>query len=454
MTRTRYHEIISWLRETIAGTRWEGHLFAVGGCCRDYVQGAEIKDIDLAVDIPGGGVDFARWLQSKGLLTQRPVLFQKFGTARIVTKAFPEEEIELVQTRREKYTKETSRCPKVVAGTIEEDCFRRDFTVNTLYYDISRREDLDMTGHALQDIRRGVLRTPLNPDTTFDDDPVRILRCLRFASRFGWDIEPETFAALCRNIPRLEIVSRERFHTEISKMLAGANPYDALTRLDHTGAIRYANPLIAEFIDASRPEGKIPGEWQHGIERLRNLENLPPERRQIPIALALIFAGLGKMRTKIVDRRGNIRFPNYETLGSNQLKRMLRSMKFEPDVCADVSFLVSRQNVCQPWGKNAEELTDKALRNLQQDCACPERLSLLLDFLSALNPGSEACLSRIAKRSSELTEEGSDGFAAPEAQAENGHQQHQRTRGRSRNARNRRRPWRKRNRSNNHISSK
>lgn len=410
MTLSRYNEILAWLRQTISRTRWEGHLFAVGGCCRDRVSGAEIKDIDLAVDLPGGGVDFARWLYSKGLLTGKPVLFLKFGTARVVLKAFPEEEIELVQTRKEKYTKETSRCPEVVAGSIEDDCFRRDFTVNTLYHDISRSEDLDMTGHGEEDIHKGILRTPLDPNTTFDDDPVRILRCLRFASRFGWDIDPATFAALCRNIPRLDIVSKERFHTELSKMLTGPDPYDAMSRLDHTGAIRYAHPLIAEFIDASRPKEKIAGEWRHGVELLRNLKYLPREKRILPIPLALLFSGLGKMRVRVVDRRGNVRFPNHELIGSNQLRRMLRSMKFDPEVSEAASFLVANQEACSAWGKDAEEMTDKDLRALQKTCCTPERLDMLLDYLLTLAPENERCLRRVAERSRELQEDGTSAF--------------------------------------------
>lgn len=418
MTLSRYNEILEWLQATVRHTRWEGHVYAVGGCCRDRVLGAEIKDVDLAVDLPGGGVDFANWLHSKGLLKEKPVLFLKFGTARVVTKAFPDDELELVQTRKEKYTKETSRCPEVVAGTIEDDCFRRDFTVNTLYHDISRGTDLDLTGHGVEDIRKGILRTPLDPDTTFDDDPVRILRCLRFASRFGWDIDPATFAALCRNIPRLAIVSKERFHTEISKMLTGSDPYDAVTRMDHAGALRYANPLIAEYIDFGGPGGKLPYLWQSQVEMLRNLKYLPKDRRILSVALATLFSALGKMRTRVKDRRGEIRFPNHEMIGSNQLRRMLRSMKFEPEVSADASFLVANQYACRDWGKDAEEMTDKSLRQLQRTCGYPQRLALLLDYLLVRNPECEGCLHRVAERSAELETEGTAGFDKKQPQPE------------------------------------
>lgn len=415
MTEESYKKIIEWLRTTVERTRWEGHLFAVGGCCRDHILGTEIKDIDLAVDLPNGGIEFAKWLQSKGFIKGNPVFFDKFGTARIVLRQFPDEEIELVQTRREKYTRETSRCPEVCSGTIEEDCLRRDFTVNTLYYDISKGEDLDMTGHGIEDIKRGILRTPLDPDNTFDDDPVRILRCLRFAARFGWEIDSATYAALRRNVSRLEIVSRERFHTELSKMLTGANPCEAIKSLDEVGAMRYASALIAEFIDESRPEGKIPGVWQYQIENLKNLTYIPTERRTLSVALALLLCDIGKMRSRVRDRKGEIRYPRHELVGANQVRKMLRSMKFEPEVAEEVSFLINQHHATGGWGPDADEMTDKGLRTLQQTCKVPARMETLLDFLLCRDPQNEGRYRRIAERSKELQEAGTDAFADREA---------------------------------------
>ena len=134
-------------------------------------MGYEIKDLDLAIDLPNGGVKFARWLQKKRLTIGHPIYFLKFGTAKLRLRRFPDDEIEMVQTRREQYTKETSRCPEVCFGSIEDDCYRRDFTVNSLYYDITRRKMVDITGLGIPDMQAGLLRTPLDPDATFNDDP-------------------------------------------------------------------------------------------------------------------------------------------------------------------------------------------------------------------------------------------------------------------------------------------
>ncbi len=224
MTDKTYTDILAFLRNLIDVTPWEGKVFAVGGCCRDTVMGTPVKDIDLAVSLPDGGVEFARWLHAKGLTVGEPVLFTKYGTGRLTLKAFPDDEIELVQTRKEKYDDRTKRDPSVAFGSIEEDCFRRDLTINTLYYDISNGKMLDITGRAFHDIEHHIIRTPSDPDTTFDDDPVRILRAIRFAARYGWDIASEAFEAMKRYVDRLSIISPERMWGEFEKILLVRNP--------------------------------------------------------------------------------------------------------------------------------------------------------------------------------------------------------------------------------------
>lgn len=429
MDTEKYNQICAFLRKTIARTPWEGHVFAVGGCCRDKALGREIKDVDLAVDLPNGGIEFAKWLKSKGLLAGKPLFFEKFGTARLTLREFPDEEIELVQTRREKYTRENSRCPEVACGSLEEDCFRRDFTVNTLYYDISRGQTLDMTGHALEDIKKGLLRTPMDPDATFDDDPVRILRCLRFASRFGWQIDPEAFAALRRNIDRLSIVSRERFHTELSKMLTGSDPGKAFNTLSNLGALNHANPLIDEFIRESRPDGKIPGVWEHQLENLSRITTLPEDRRPLGLALALLFCDLGKLKTRVKDRKGEIRYPGHELQGANMVRRMLRSMKFEPAEQDLASFLIQNHHQTGAWGPGADEMTDKALRSLQRACGTPERFDTLMDFLRVRDPENQDRYDRVAQRSAELEEEETDAFSAEQPEAAEPRPRRRRNRG-------------------------
>jgi poly(A) polymerase len=212
MKKELYISITERLRELIRGTEFEGHVLSVGGCVRDDIMGLEIKDIDLAVTLPDGGIQLAEWLERNGHTSGHVVTYPTYHTAMFRLKDFPDEELEAVQTRKEKYNDHSSRNPVTAFGSIEEDCMRRDLTINALYRDISTGEIIDITSHGTDDIRHHIIRTPTDPDLTYDDDPLRILRCIRFASRYGWTIEPDTWAGMLRNVQRLDIISRERIH--------------------------------------------------------------------------------------------------------------------------------------------------------------------------------------------------------------------------------------------------
>lgn len=329
MNDNTYHKILDYFRKISDGTKWDGHLYAVGGCVRDEILGSEVHDVDIAVDLPNGGVNFAMWLLRHKYLTGMPTLFKKFGTAKLILRKFPHEEIEVVQTRAEKYTSKTSRCPEVVSGTIKEDCFRRDFTVNTLYRNIKTGEILDMTGRGVHDIQEGIIRTPLDPYETFDDDPVRILRCLRFAARFGWEIDEATMEALKASVKRLQIVSRERWSGEFRKMLLGKNIRRSLGELCRIGGLKYMNPLIAEMAEKRiEPEGMSLLEW--GIEEAARLEDegvVDPAQRY-----AAFFGRLGMLRTEVRDKKGVIRYPRHEHIGGNMASKFLKHIGVEAEI--------------------------------------------------------------------------------------------------------------------------
>ncbi len=337
MTDNTYHKILDYFRRISEGTQWDGHLYAVGGCVRDEILGAPIHDVDIAVDLPDGGVKFAIWLLRHKYLVEMPVLFRKFGTAKLRLRKFPEEEIEVVQTRAEKYTAKTSRCPEVVNGTIEEDCYRRDFTVNTLYRSIKTGEILDMTGRGIHDIREGIIRTPLDPYETFDDDPVRILRCLRFAARFGWKIDDATMEALKASVDRLSIVSRERWSAEFRKMLFGRNVRESLGVLAEIGGLKYMNELMRELSETT-PE---PGDrtlLELGIDAVAKLEEegIDDEAQR----LAAFFGNVGMLRAAVRDKSGQMRYPRHEYTGGLMAGRILKHMGLDKQLAEDVKDII------------------------------------------------------------------------------------------------------------------
>lgn len=407
MTTRLYHIICEWLHDLIEGTEWEGHVFAVGGCCRDEIMGFEIKDLDLAVDLPDGGVKFARWLIKRHLTIGRPTFFLKYGTAKIRLRRFPDDEIELVQTRREQYTKETSRCPEVAFGTIQEDCYRRDFTVNSLYYDITRRKTVDITGLGIPDMHAGLLRTPMDPDETFNDDPVRILRGLRFANRFGWRIDPPVYEALLRHIHRIEIVSRERVHSELCKMLNGPDPIGALGVLKDTGALEMMIPELAPML-------KNKNTWE---EALRRLQLVLANRQEAPTRyrLAAIFMSLA---------------PKAEA-AAKMTRAIMTSLRFDRPIVSDLTYLVRFAEVDSATINNWRQV--RAMQNL---ASVPRRFDFLLGFMKALGRDNEtASLLAAGER---LVRTGKGGFNPSKEDAREAKGSYRGRKGRSRRGRGRR----------------
>lgn len=244
MTILEYNDIISYLRGVIAGTQFENHVFSVGGCERDKHLGREIKDIDLVVDLPHGGIDFAQWLEEHNLTHGSVVVYENFGTVMFRLEKFKEFELEAVHTRKECYRDENSRNPETVFGTIYEDCMRRDFTINALYHNISEDKDLDLTGKGIDDLKNKIIRTCDDPNIIFNEDPLRILRCVRFKTQLDFQIETSTLVGMSLNASRLDIISKERIQEEFNKIFNTDKPWSAFFVMDVQCILEYVAPQL------------------------------------------------------------------------------------------------------------------------------------------------------------------------------------------------------------------
>ena len=169
MDKSVYIEIRDRLKTLISGTEFENKVFFVGGCCRDDIMGCEIKDIDISVALPDGGIRLAQWLHAEGYAASEPSVFHDYHTAKFRLADYPEIEMESVQTRKESYPDRGSRNPVTSYGSQEEDCMRRDLTVNALYQNVSTGEIVDITGRGLDDIRDHIIRTPDRDLIVFED---------------------------------------------------------------------------------------------------------------------------------------------------------------------------------------------------------------------------------------------------------------------------------------------
>lgn len=237
-----FQNIQSLLAQIIKDTEWENHVFLVGGCIRDRIMQRHIHDIDIAIDVVNGGIAFARWLQDRKLSAggrRSVIVFEHFGTAKVRLRQFPEYQIDFVQTRKDKYIYEEEPCPEKNFGTIQEDAIRRDLTINSLYVNISNGELLDPTGMGRQDINNQIIRTPNDPDITLTDNPMHVLRCIRFAVRFGWQLSAEMMEHLKRNVGILAEATEKRMLKEVYAILELKRKDQALQLIDEIGASQY-----------------------------------------------------------------------------------------------------------------------------------------------------------------------------------------------------------------------
>ena len=161
MTEDKFHKIVLYLKDLIKGTKFEGKTYVVGGAVRDLLMNKEIKDVDIVIELPNGGIEFAEWMESRWYTHGSVVTYPTYGTAMFRLNEYPEVEIECVQTRKEQYKDKNSRNPETEYGTILEDIMRRDFTCNTLLYDITNGQVLDLTGKGIEDIKNKIIRSPL-----------------------------------------------------------------------------------------------------------------------------------------------------------------------------------------------------------------------------------------------------------------------------------------------------
>ena len=218
MTPEQFYDVCDYMRSSIKNTRWWGRVYAVGGCNRDLVMGEPIKDVDFAVEVPDGGIRLGYTLASQKLTLGRVKMFKRYGTSMMRFRAFPDYEIEIVQTRSGSYPLDAPAKAKKFFGHLAQDARLRDLTVNTLYYEVCGRKLLDPTGMALDDIHNHRLRTPAKPDVTLADDPLRVLRIVRFAVRYGWEIHPALWDAMRRHIGELVKLKPERVAAELEKI--------------------------------------------------------------------------------------------------------------------------------------------------------------------------------------------------------------------------------------------
>ena len=346
---------IEKIRDVTRGTPYEGKLFLVGGIVRDKVMGRPpTEDVDIVLE--GDALELARFLHGKGIADHKPVTYPRFGTAMVTIGGHT---VELVSARKESY-EPVSRKPEVEKADLYDDVMRRDFTINTLLENLHTGETLDLTGKGMEDIRAGIIRTPTEPETTFYDDPLRMLRAIRFAVRFGFEIEKVTYEAVVRDAARLAIISKERIRDEFVKILLSDEPARGLRMLKETGLLAQFAPELLNMQGVTQDGGHIHDVWEH---TLHALESLPPSA-DLTLRLAVLFHDTGKPQTKTRDSEGHSHFYGHEDLSAEIARKVLRRLRFPVSEVSRVARLISMH---MRIGEYQREWRDAAVKRLMRD---------------------------------------------------------------------------------------
>lgn len=358
-------QLIEKLRQTIKGTKFENKAFIAGGFVRDMQLGIDNKDIDICVELPNGGIELAEFL-TKELNGTNVVIFERFGTAQIVVDGM---ELEFVMTRKETYSENDRNC-EVEFGTIQDDVLRRDFTINSMLLNISTGKIIDLCG-GKKDLEAKIIRTTSEPQIIFNEDPLRIIRALRFAAKLGFRIELSTFNAIAELAPRLNLISRERIQEEFMKIL-GAKHFEMGLKF----AMNFGITDIIGLPELRQTQGMTQNKFHtkdvfgHILDVMNNAKPTAMHR------LAALLHDIGKVTSRSIDEDGSVHFFAHEIHSKKISDRFMKDLKFSnDDVDLIGSAVVNHMRI-------SSDISSKKIRQIRSQLG-DNKFEFLLDLCEA-----------------------------------------------------------------------
>ena len=340
-----------------AGAEQGVDTYVVGGYVRDRLLGRPSKDMDIVCI--GSGIGLARAVARRLYPIPRVTVFKRFGTAML---NHQELEVEFVGARKESYRPD-SRKPTVEEGSLEDDQNRRDFTINALAVSLNARDYGTIIDpfHGLADLEKKIIRTPLEPGKTFSDDPLRILRGIRFASQLGFRIEDTTYAAMADYRRRLEIVSRERIATELNKIILSNPPSNGLRQLYDTGILEIIFPELARMHGREVRNGV--GHKDNFYHTLEVLDNIARHTDDLWLRWAALLHDIGKPATKRFSKEAGWTFRGHQAVGAGMVPKIFRKMRLpQNEKMKFVQKMVALH--MRPISLTTESITDSGIRRL------------------------------------------------------------------------------------------
>lgn len=331
--------------------------YVVGGYVRDLVIGRHSKDIDFVT--VGPGIELAEAVGRELGKGTHVAVYRNYGTAQIHRGDL---ELEFVGARRESYRRE-SRNPIVEDGTLEDDIARRDFTINAMAISVNAADFGELIDFydGMGDIERRIIRTPLDPDITFSDDPLRMLRAIRFATQLNFEIFPETFEAIRRNAARIEIITAERIKDELSKIMRAPRPSIGWDLLLRTGLLKIILPELAALRGVEIVNGR--GHKDNFYHTLGVLDNVAAVSDNEWLRWAALFHDIAKPVTKRYDEATGWTFHNHNLIGSKMIPRIFKRLRMP--LGAEMRYVRKLVDLhMRPIALVEDEVTDSAVRRL------------------------------------------------------------------------------------------
>jgi len=296
--------------------------FVIGGFVRDFIlQRNSAKDIDIVAI--GSGIELAKQVANNLPDKPKVQVFKTYGTAML---RFDDIEIEFVGARKESYN-EDSRNPVVEDGSLEDDQNRRDFTINALAVDLSEDNYGELLDpfNGIQDLKDSVIRTPLNPDITYSDDPLRMMRAIRFATQLNFKIESKSLKAILENKQRIEIITKERIVVELHKIMESAKPSIGFILLEETGLLEYILPELTALKGIDEIEGqRHKDNFYHTLEVV---DNISENTKNLWLRWAALLHDIGKAPTKKFHKKIGWTFHGHEFQGSKMVYHLFKRLK-------------------------------------------------------------------------------------------------------------------------------
>lgn len=343
--------------------------YVVGGYVRDLILGRPNDDIDVVVVGKGQKIAeaFTEYLKRESNFDNIKLsIFENFGTAQV---HFGNWEVEFVGARKESYER-GSRKPIVEDGTLEDDQLRRDFTINAMAIQLNADHFGELVDpfNGIEDLKNKIIRTPIDPDTTFSDDPLRMLRAVRFMCKFDFGIDQKTQDGIIRNVDRLDIISAERITTEFMKIMASDHAKDGIEILKNFGLLKKFLPELVEM-DTTRTSTvseNVRGHKNIFQHTLFVLDNVAQQSDNVWLRIAALFHDIGKMKTRSWNAHKGWSFDNHEYVGAKMIKSIFSRMKMPLD--ENMSFVETMVRMhMRPQAICDEGVTDAAVRRLVND---------------------------------------------------------------------------------------